>query len=107
MFDEVFVIIDALDECTTADELMAFVRSAVRWKLASLHLLVTSRRIVEIEEVLGDSIDARQSLAEAEVDEDIKLHVSHTLQYDKYFRRWDATTLLEIEKVLIEGGSGM
>jgi hypothetical protein len=107
MFDDVFVVIDALDECTTTVELMDFLENVIQWKHMSLHLLVTSRRVVEIIEVLEGSIDAGQSLAVPNVDEDIKLHVSQILQKDKSFTRWDQETLLEIDKVLTEGEHGM
>jgi hypothetical protein len=107
MFDNVFIVIDALDECTTTVELMEFLENVIRWKHMSLHLLVTSRRVVEIEEVLEGSVDASQSLAISNVDEDIKLYVSQILQKDKSFTRWDQESLLEINKVLTEGEHGM
>jgi hypothetical protein len=107
MFDDVFIVIDALDECTTTVELMEFLENVIRWKHMSLHLLVTSRRVVEIEEVLEGSVDASQSLAISNVDKDIKLYVSQILQKDKSFTRWDQETLLEINKVLTEGEHGM
>jgi hypothetical protein len=107
MFDNVFIVIDALDECTTTVELMEFLENVIRWKHMSLHLLVTSRRVIEIEEVLEGSVDASQSLAISNVDEDIKLYVSQILQKDKSFTRWDQESLLEINKVLTEGEHGI
>jgi hypothetical protein len=98
---------DALDECVTRDRLMDFIESAIRWKQPSLHLLVTSRRIFEIEERLTGSVDTGHSLTVSDVDKDIKLYISQTLQNDKLLERRDPKTILRIEDVLTKGAGGM
>lgn len=47
-FADVFIILDALDECKERNNLMANVEDMAGWKLASLHMLVTSRKEKDI-----------------------------------------------------------
>ena len=53
-FGDVFIILDALDECKERNNLMANVEDMAGWKLASLHMLVTSRKEKEIEESVSE-----------------------------------------------------
>jgi ankyrin repeat domain-containing protein 50 len=106
-FHDIFVVIDALDECTTTDELMKFLDFAIRWELPSLHLLVTSRKTAEIDEALGTVVRASTALTPEDIDPDIQRYISRVLRDQKDFKRWDLKSLAEIEDVLIQRASGM
>jgi hypothetical protein len=105
--DNVFVVTDALDECTAINDLMKFIESAIEWKLPQLHLLVTRRKILEIDKVLDTSVQTRICLKTSDVDPDIKLYVSRALREDKAFKRWSLKTLQKIEDELTGSASGM
>lgn len=106
-FDDVFIIIDALDECITGAELMSFPKTAIEWAIPSMHLLVTSRKTAEIDEMLSPIVQAFASLTARDVDPDIQLHVVRMLREEKDFTRWDRKNLIEIEEALISRAAGM
>jgi hypothetical protein len=106
-FYDIFIVIDALDECTTIDELMKFLGTAIRWELPSLHLLLTSRKTAEIDEALTTIVRASAALTPDDIDPDIQRYISRVLRDEKDFKRWDPKSLAEIEDVLIERASGM
>ncbi|KFY31884.1 hypothetical protein V493_00710 [Pseudogymnoascus sp. VKM F-4281 (FW-2241)] len=108
---ESYLIIDALNECTNRDELMRILEEIAGWRLEELHILVTSRREVDIETSLShyledDNIIQMQSTF---VDVDIRKYVQHRLSDDKSLAKWsnDPDIRDEIEKVVIEGAHGM
>jgi len=51
---EFFLIIDALDECTSRVELLRVLQQLLHWKILNLHLMLTSRKEKDIEDVLRD-----------------------------------------------------
>ena len=55
---EVYVVLDALDECAQHEELMQTLKAIAGWKLQNLHLLVTSRREHAIESTLEEFVDS-------------------------------------------------
>jgi hypothetical protein len=56
-FTHVYIVIDALDECTYRSELMNMLKQVARWRLQNLHLLMTSRKERDIESSLNSYID--------------------------------------------------
>ena len=110
-FPQVYIVLDALDECTQCAQLMGIIETIARWQLQNLHLLVTSRRERDIESSLEGFIskENRISLESRLVDEDIRRFVRQRLSDDKSLRKWekDATIRQEIETILMEGAHGM
>jgi uncharacterized protein YdaU (DUF1376 family) len=51
-FTHVYIVLDALDECTQRLELMDVLTTVARWQLHNLHLLMTSRKERDIENSL-------------------------------------------------------
>jgi hypothetical protein len=43
-FGHVYVVLDALDECTEKKKLLDLIKEIMTWKLDKLHVLVTSRK---------------------------------------------------------------
>lgn len=110
-FDEVFVIIDALDECEERPEVLSDIEEVMKWKNIHLHTLVTSRREVDIEESLKPLCDDGTSICiqRASVDADIRTYVHDRLLEDRRFKRWRNHTKFqqEIEDTLMEKANGM
>jgi hypothetical protein len=110
-FTQVYVVLDALDECTQRSELMDVLGLVAGWRLDSLHLLMTSRKERGIESALENYVDERDTvcLQRDVVDQDIQRYVRQRLRDDKGLAKWnkDAAIRQEIEAALMRGAQGM
>ncbi|KAI6864836.1 Pfs, NACHT and ankyrin domain protein [Hortaea werneckii] len=106
-----FVVLDALDECNDRERLFEILKEIHSWGNESLHMLVTSRKEVGIEDTLEDLVlfANRTCLESHLVDEDIRTYVHDRLTEDKSFRRWqrDPEMQEEIEQTLGKQACGM
>ncbi|KAF2738596.1 hypothetical protein EJ04DRAFT_41219, partial [Polyplosphaeria fusca] len=107
----VYVLLDALDECTQREELMEMLEAMTGWQLPNMHFLVTSRRERDIEMSLESFVDeeSRIYLQSTLVDKDIQRYVRQRLSDDKRLQKWekDAFMIGQIETVLMNGAKGM
>jgi hypothetical protein len=55
-FDEVFIVIDALDECPEVDQTRKDFLAEVRGLLPKVRIMVTSRQLLSIEGMIKDDI---------------------------------------------------
>ena len=106
-FDDLYVIIDALDECIELDKVLVFLETILSQKSDSLHLLITSRTEREIAEVLTPIVTSQLLVESAFIDEDIMSFIQFKLKHDQKLRRWPQKIQDEIETVLFEGSQGM
>jgi hypothetical protein len=110
-FRQVYILLDALDECSQRVELMDAIGTLTRWKLHNSHVLVTSRRERDLEiSVNGLGIWKNSICLESEVvDEDIRRYVRQRLAEDKSLSKWGKNIDLqkEIEAALMQGSQGM
>ncbi|KAI7198824.1 hypothetical protein KC316_g3850 [Hortaea werneckii] len=106
-----FIVLDALDECNNRERLFEILKEIQSWGNKSLHMLMTSRKEVDIEDVLEDLVlsENRTCLESHLVDEDIRTYVHERLTEDKSFRRWqgDPEIQEEIEQILGKQACGM
>jgi hypothetical protein len=111
VFTQVYVVLDALDECTQRSELMDVLEEVAGWKLDNLHLLMTSRKERDIESSLESYVEERDTvcLQRDVVDQDIQRYVQQRLRDDKGLVKWnkDAAIRQEIEAALMRGAQGM
>jgi hypothetical protein len=107
----VYVVLDALDECTQRPELMDVLKTVVGWQLDNLHLLMTSRKERDIESSLEEYIKEEDAvcLQRDVVDKDIQRYVQQRLSKDKGLAKWnkDAAIRQEIETAMMRGAHGM
>ena len=103
----VYLIIDALDECSDQTDLLMVLAEIAGWKLYNLHVLATSRREPDIEKRLTPIVSSIISLDSDLVDTDIRLYISTTLVRDPRFRIWTAAERNEIETNLMQQARGM
>lgn len=110
-FAHVYIVLDALDECTQRSELMSMLESVIRWKLDMVHLLLTSRKERDIEMSLESHIkkDDVVSLQRDIVNEDISRYVQNRLHEDKALAKWNKNAGIrqEIETALMSRAGGM
>lgn len=115
-FTNVYIVIDALDECpninTQREELMEILHYILDSNLNNLHLFCTSRKEPDID------VSLRRQLSEPgrgaldisshmkEIERDIGDYIDSTLTNAKY-SSWPNHVKAEIRKVLIEKSDGM
>ncbi|PGH16886.1 hypothetical protein AJ80_05030 [Polytolypa hystricis UAMH7299] len=113
-FSHVYIILDALDECATHDsergrmlELLSEIHS---WDRNEIHILVTSRRELDIDEVLVEILtkptETPVSLQDDMHHRDIRLHISKQLMSSK-FKSWPKRIKQEVEEALGQQVDGM
>jgi hypothetical protein len=106
-----FVVLDALDECSSWNLLFETLVEMQSWGNKNLRVLMTSREEINIKEVLEDIVppNNRTCLENHLVDEDIKAYVQERLAKDKSFKRWqnDLEVRGEIEGTLGPKANGM
>jgi hypothetical protein len=110
-FPVLYIILDALDECSERDRLLEILEIMAGWKIKHLHLIVTSRSEEDINHSLRSfiGVDNTVCLQSILVDKDIFNYVHHRLSNDKTLRRWqkDLEMRREIQTVLMKKAHGM
>lgn len=109
--NNVSIVLDALDESTTRDDLLAWMRSVLEAKFCGCRVLVTARRHVDIESALQrwTRLEDRISIQQDDVDGDIRSYVIHTVRNSKELERWHKVPEVqeEIEIELVNTADGM
>ena len=104
--NRVYIVVDALDECTDQEELFDLLNSIRDWELESLSILVTSRDEPDIRECLHPAPEQEIRLRNSAIDNDLRLFIVETLQKDKKLQVW-SDIFPEIEAALTHGAHGM
>jgi len=108
---ESFVLIDALDECPSNDgareQVCELLVEICSWSLPGLHMLATSRKEPDIQEILSAITYLKTvPIQNAEVNADIQLYVKSEIEKEPKLRAW-AEKVEEMEKTLVGKANGM
>jgi hypothetical protein len=107
VFDDVFIVLDALDECAERKDILGWVKKMTSWSKGKLHLLATSRVEEEIANHLRlldpNYVDIEQDL----VGRDVKIYVDYILNGEDAFDRWDDEIKANIKNTVLESAGGM
>ncbi|KAL1854535.1 hypothetical protein Plec18170_004624 [Paecilomyces lecythidis] len=110
-FSNVFLVLDALDECEDKEDLLDDLEQLLKWDIPNLHILASSRNEKNIRDSLEPLCMAHGSIpvSAALVKGDIRAFVRDRLEKDKAFRRWRNQSAVkeEIENSLTEKADGM
>lgn len=106
-FRRVYVVVDALDECSDRIGIADLIVTIMSRKKEEINILGTSRKEQELEVGLRDVSSQGISVQSAMVDRDIALHVRSQLSKDNQLRGWSDSVKTEIETALVEGAHGM
>jgi hypothetical protein len=111
-YKQSFIIIDALDECpNSGDErgdLCDILEELHSWAQPNLHLLVTSRKEVDLCDALESLVTLGPiSIQGGVVKSDIRKYVRSQLESDSKLKKWSDEIQTEIEETLVEGAQGM
>jgi hypothetical protein len=115
-FENVYLIIDALDECPEVDEerqtLLASLLRMYRWEEPGLHLLLTSRKEKDIDDELRPLFDSEYAVEmdlevyKDSVNHDIGIFVDERLETSK-MKKWPEETRELIRSTLIAKADAM
>lgn len=110
-FPHVYIVFDALDECSERAELTDILETMTAWQLQNSHILLTSRIERDIESSLETFIRQQNivCLQSELMDRDIQKYVQQRLSEDKQLNKWGKDLVLrqEIEAALMKGAHGM
>lgn len=106
-FRQVFIILDALEECHQRGELLELLETICDWQLEKIHMLATSRRETDIVECLELLATSQICLEGEHVDADIRTYISEELRTERNLRKWSADIKVEIQEALMSGADGM
>lgn len=110
-FSQVFIVIDALDECDINNERHDILTALSELKtsnLTPLHMLVTSRPYTDIENAILPHLSQPALQLQGEyIDSDIRSHILWQLATDSRLKRWPKDVKTEIQESLIHGANGM
>ena len=123
--DKIFIVLDAIDECSGRRDLFERIKDIVEWLPHKTHLILLSRKIFDIEEAfnqltkisnpLDKTFDLPNNYMEAIciesalVDEDIRIYVDEKTQTDPGLQRWKKMPSVqeEIRRALVSQAGGM
>ena len=112
--DDIFIIVDALDECPhdeahgLREEALGLIVEFETWSASKIHLLITSRRELDIEQRLTPLLGIPPiPLEGSQIDSDIELHINEQLSTDQKLKRWPPHIKLQIEETLTARADGM
>lgn len=106
-FRQNYIVLDALDECANREELLVLIEEVIGWKIKNLHILATSRKEGDIEEVLEPLVTDQICIQSALINADIRLHIRERLEHDRVLRKRPKELKDTIEATLMEGAHGM
>jgi len=106
-FNTVYLVIDALDECADLVEVLSILDGMQTWVIEHLHIILTSRRLPEIEEVLSEFTTEVISICESPINKDILLYIAYCLETDRSLAKWPSDIRLLIQNTLSRGADGM
>ncbi|KAF8343244.1 ankyrin repeat-containing domain protein, partial [Amanita rubescens] len=106
-FQDVYLFIDALDECANVEEVLDLVKLINRWGIRSCHLLVTSRKELPIVNSLRQAMPTELYLTSMPVNQDIANYIDHMLFYATELKTWNPCAKELIKVTLTKKGKGM
>jgi hypothetical protein len=106
-FGDVFIILDALDECTERKDLLKWIKEMTSWRKGKLHLLATGRSEEDIAKHLRlldpDHVYIKPDL----ITSDVKRYVDYILDDEDAFDRWNDEIKAKIKNQLLDSARGM
>lgn len=106
---EVFLICDALDECTDQELLMDALSAISSGTFGNIKVLVTSRseRSIEIAVSPFSTSNVCIQLQDAEIEADIRIFVSNSISKESRMKKWPEGLKTDVESALVLGAKGM
>jgi ankyrin repeat protein len=104
---DVYIVLDALDECLDLEELLKILETIVSPESDSLHIFLASRSMAEISAALESKLTHIVKAEVKDLNEDIQSVVKSRLETHSKLRKWPVDLRVEIYNSLIKGACGM
>jgi hypothetical protein len=108
---EIFIILDALDECPEAkraSDILPLLNRLVSLGITGLHLLVTSRPERDIRRCISPLSSHHLDLSNThEHKEDLARFISHELLSSEHYEDWPLNVKSQAKEILVEKAKGM
>ncbi|KAF8343374.1 ankyrin repeat-containing domain protein, partial [Amanita rubescens] len=102
LFQQAYIVIDALDECDDYYQLFVqVVKIIYEWQLPHFHLLVSSRREQHIITSMGECGPAEICLSAELVERDVISYICSVVKEDHRLKRWSDIVQQDIKNALI------
>jgi hypothetical protein len=106
-FRELYIVIDALDECDQSEEVLQWIQKLVENKDGRLHLLISSRPDHHFQTDLKPSTTSVLALDESTFETDIQLYIRERLNNDPRMKKWPSSIHKDVEQSLIANAGGL
>ena len=106
-FQDVYMVLDALDESSECTEVLRFIENVQDWSLSQIHVLVTSRQFAIIEISFETLVFDRICLQESQMNRDILIYIEDKLVNDKVMAKWPPDVREKVRTKLVAGEEGM
>ena len=107
LYSKVYLVCDALDECTERRLLLDMLRDLIRQRPPCLNMLFTSRQERDIRVSLNPLITHDITIRATDIENDIRLYVSNVLQRDENLRALSSKLHQDIKEDLAAKAEGM
>ena len=107
LLKECYIVFDALDETRPREEMLDFIHQILSWNLPNLHILVTSRREIDIDSTLSPLMATKMEMPKSSVNADITLYIHTRLECDSRLVKWSPGIKAEIKDTIAKGADGM
>jgi hypothetical protein len=102
-----YLILDALDECTDREDLLWLLKDINMWSQTNTRILVTSREERDIKHALNAFATTSISIQGWGVDADIYKYIEERLLSDPKLARWKGDDRREITSTISQRSQGM
>ncbi|KAL9116967.1 MAG: hypothetical protein Q9187_006501, partial [Circinaria calcarea] len=106
-FRRVYLVVDALDECTEREDLLNFINEVANQKANNASILVASRKEQDFVTGLEDITTKSLCVQDAPTEHDIRLFIQKRLMRDPKLKKRPESVKREIEQSLVDGAHGM
>ena len=106
-FEKTYILVDALDECLNMEEIMSLIETLHKLGLMQCHLLVTSRRELQIVDAIMPMEPIEIDMCQMPVDADIEMYINAMLHSSPELKRWSKNDKNLIRSVLLDKANGM
>ena len=88
-FHDVYIIIDALDECTEREKLLKWITKIASWKSGKLHMLTTSRHEQDITNAIQSLSYSPVVVEGKSVADDMERYISQIFSTSDKWKPWE------------------
>ena len=106
-FDNFYIVLDALDESVETRKVLSLLKRIIMSKAGRMHILVTSRYDVDIEDELLTFTTGYVHIENRLIEPDIHLYIQQQLQNNTKLQKWPQKVRKSMEAALIAGSRGM